>query len=136
MTCFFFLFRPMTRRCTKSTIVKGIKIPKDLVIAVDALSLHFDPEVWGPIDPNEFYPLRFSKDFKRHPCAFMGFGAGPRNCIGMKFALIELKIALCKLLLKYEFLPLPNDKKEIEIFELLLRIPKKGVKVTFKQRQN
>nr|QVK45587.1 cytochrome P450 [Brachionus paranguensis] len=130
----FYPIGPMTRRCTKKTNVKGIDIPKDLVIAVDALSVHFDPDVWGPVDPKEFYPERFSKEFKRHPCAFMGFGAGPRNCIGMKFALVELKIALCKILLKYEFLPLTHEKEELEIFEMLLRIPKNGVSVTMKKR--
>nr|ATW72310.1 cytochrome p450 CYP3045C19 [Brachionus calyciflorus] len=132
----FYPIGPMTRRCTKETNVKGINIPKDLVIAVDTLSIHFDAENWGPVDPNEFYPERFSKETKRHPCAFMGFGAGPRNCIGMKFALIELKIALCKLILKYEFLPLPEDKQEVEIYEMFIRTPKDGVSATFRKRKD
>jgi cytochrome P450 len=50
----------MTRRCTKSTQVKGIDIPEDLLIAIDVLSLHYNPEYWGEVDPNVFYPLRFS----------------------------------------------------------------------------
>ena len=33
-------------------------IPLNLTIAVDVLSLHYDPELWGPTDPNKFYPLR------------------------------------------------------------------------------
>ena len=41
----------------------------------------------------------------RHPMAFLGFGQGPRNCIGLRFALIENKIALTKLLPLYEFVP-------------------------------
>ena len=39
----------------------------------------------------------------RHIMAFLGFGQGPRNCIGLRFALIENKIALTKLLPLYEF---------------------------------
>ena len=88
-------------------------MPKELTVGIDVLSLHFDPEIWGPVDPNVFHPERFS--VKRNPLAFMAFGAGPRNCIGMKFAMVELKIALCKLLLKYEFLTSENQPDKFEI---------------------
>ncbi len=49
------------------------------------LSVHFDQELWGPVPVDEFHPERHS--CKRHPLAFMPFGAGPRICIGMRFAL-------------------------------------------------
>jgi len=44
----------------------------------------------------EFNPEHFSKEnkAKRHPYTFLPFGQGPRNCIGMRFALLEAKIAL------------------------------------------
>lgn len=35
-------------------------IPKGLVIAVDVLSVHFNPEYWGDVDPNTFYPSRLA----------------------------------------------------------------------------
>ncbi|CAF0750430.1 unnamed protein product [Brachionus calyciflorus] len=122
----------VARRCTKKTSVKGIDIPEDLTIAVDVLSIHFDGEIWGPIDPKLFYPQRH--EVKRNQLAFMAFGNGPRNCIGMKFALIELKIALIKLILNFEILPSPNGEKEIEFEEGVVRYPKNGVKVLLKKR--
>nr|UOU03274.1 cytochrome P450 3045C1 [Brachionus rubens] len=120
------------RRCTKSTRVKNIDIPEGLVISVDCMSLHFDENLWGPVDPGVFYPLRH--EVKRNPLGFMAFGNGPRHCLGMKFALAELKIALCKLLLNFEFLP-PNDfTGELEMIEIVVRRPKNGVKVILRKR--
>ena len=40
------------------TTVNGMHIPKDLAIVIDVLSIHFDPKLWGPVDPNVFYPQR------------------------------------------------------------------------------
>ncbi|CAF0718008.1 unnamed protein product [Brachionus calyciflorus] len=124
----------VARRCTKKTTVKGIDFTEDMTIAVDALSIHFDDELWGPVDPKVFYPQRH--EVKRNPLAFMAFGNGPRNCIGMKFALIELKIALIKLIINFEILPSVNGEKEIEFEEGVVRYPKNGVKVLLKKRNN
>ena len=51
----------VSRRCTKETRINELDIPRDLVISVDVLSLHYDPAYWGSVSPNEFYPLRFKK---------------------------------------------------------------------------
>lgn len=53
-----YFFRPINRRCTKSTTIKGFKIDEDQIVTTDVLSLHFDQEHWGSIDVNLFYPLR------------------------------------------------------------------------------
>ncbi len=53
-----------------------------MTFAVDGLSMHFDPEHWGPVDPKKFYPLRFSKDIKRNPLVYMPFGIRAQNCAG------------------------------------------------------
>jgi len=38
---------------------------------------------------------------KIDPMIFQPFGVGPRNCIGMRFALVEVKMAICKILLNF-----------------------------------
>lgn len=50
---------------------------------------------------------RFSPEEKRnrHPMAFQPFGAGPRNCVGMRFAQMEMKMAIAKLLKNYRIKP-------------------------------
>lgn len=78
------------------------------VVHADNYSIHYNAELWGPVDPYQFYPERHKT--KRHPLAYIAFGAGPRNCIGMRFAMLELKMA-CISLLK-AFTVLKSDKLE------------------------
>nr|UOU03271.1 cytochrome P450 3045C3/4 [Brachionus rubens] len=123
----------VARRCTKATTVNGLDIPLDTPISVDVLSIHFDSELWGPVDPNVFYPPRH--EVKRNPLGFMAFGNGPRYCIGIKFALIELKMALVKIIHNFEVLPSDDAKfGRIDYEEGIVRYPKNGVNVLLKKR--
>ena len=47
---------------------------------------------------------------KRHPCAHLPFGHGPRNCIGMRFALLEAKMALIEIVSKFRIVLAPETK--------------------------
>lgn len=60
--------------------------------------------------------------------------AGPRNCIGQKFAMYEMKSVLSKMLLKYEFSVDPSYTGPILVAELILK-PQNGVIVNIKRRQ-
>lgn len=125
--------RIVGRRSINPIHIKGLDIPADMTIVADVMSIHYDPEIWGPIDPNEFYPERFSPEQKRHPVAFLGFGLGPRNCIGLKFAYLEIKIALCLMLRHYEVLKSLNTCERLEFVEGIVRKPT-NVIVSFKKR--
>lgn len=63
------------------------------------MSLHYDAQLWGPEDPNEFHPERHRA--KRHAMAFLPFSGEPRACLGMCFALTELRMPLCQILRRY-----------------------------------
>lgn len=79
-------------------------VPKGTVMLLSLQKMHSDEKIWGPT-AHEFDPDRFLPEFEahRHPFAFIPFSAGQRNCIGWKYALLTLKVALCHLLLKYKF---------------------------------
>lgn len=61
-------------------------------------------------EPNLFKPERFL-DEVNHPYAYVPFSAGPRNCVGQKFAMLEMKSIISKLIRFYELLPLGEDAK-------------------------
>ncbi|GBO37588.1 Cytochrome P450 3A18, partial [Araneus ventricosus] len=76
----------------------GIVIPKGTTVTVPIYAMHRDPEFFP--DPEKFDPDRFSPEerAKRNPYTFMPFGGGPRNCVGMRFALVEVKVCLAYVL--------------------------------------
>uniref|UniRef100_A0A6I8SNP0 Testis and ovary specific PAZ domain containing 1 n=3 Tax=Xenopus tropicalis TaxID=8364 RepID=A0A6I8SNP0_XENTR len=86
------------RVCKKTMEINGVTIPAGVVIVVPLFALHLNPEIWP--EPEEFQPERFSKENQKNqdPYNFLPFGVGPRNCIGMRFALVNMKVALTILL--------------------------------------
>nr|AUX14916.1 cytochrome p450 CYP3A177 [Kryptolebias marmoratus] len=91
-------------RVAKATVdINGLVIPKNMVVLIPTWPLHRDPELWP--EPEKFKPERFSKANKDKidPYVYMPFGAGPRNCIGMRFALVMMKLAVVEVLQRYSF---------------------------------
>ena len=56
-------------------------------------------------------PERFLKPMKDNinPYAYIPFGGGPRKCIGMRFAMVEMKLALAKLIKTFKIVDVPNQ---------------------------
>lgn len=80
----------------------GLEIPAGNSIAVSINDLHRYDKVWGA-DADDFRPERMHPDARRshHPYAFLGFSGGPRNCIGYKYALVIVKLALARTVHNY-----------------------------------
>lgn len=99
------------RAVKKPVTVDGIYIPEDVMVGIPIYAIHRNPKIWP--QPEQFIPERFTSEAKanRHPMAYLPFGGGPRNCIGMRLALLEVKTAIVKILQSIEFV----STKETEI---------------------
>ena len=84
----------IARTATEESTVAGFKIKKGSTVAVSPLITQRDPRWW--IRPEEFIPERFLEGhnfFHQAPKnAFIPFSIGKRNCIGSRFALLEMAL--------------------------------------------
>ncbi|KAF7360194.1 Cytochrome P450 [Mycena venus] len=80
-----------------------VPIKSGSMVLIDILGLHMNPMYWGP-DVASFKPERFvdTESYRWPRDAFAAFSAGPRNCIGQRFALIESVCVLASLVRSYE----------------------------------
>lgn len=84
------------RTTTKDYVLEGtgIRLFKGCVVGIPVYAMHHDPQNFP--DPFKFDPERFSNEnmgFIR-PYTYLPFGAGPRNCVGMRFAIQMVKLCL------------------------------------------
>jgi len=88
--------------------------PNDMV-AINVIGIHMDPKYYP--NPETFNPDNFSKEAKaaRHPYTFLAFGQGPRGCIGMRFALLEIKIALAAIIRRFKLVRSDKTQEPLQI---------------------
>ncbi|XP_018359392.1 PREDICTED: probable cytochrome P450 6a14 isoform X2 [Trachymyrmex cornetzi] len=84
------------RRCEYKYRIpdSNVELPAGLRVVIPIYGLHHDPNYYP--DPARFDPERFTEENKRtrHPYTYLPFGEGPRNCIGMRFALLQIKMGI------------------------------------------
>ncbi|CAD7079491.1 unnamed protein product [Hermetia illucens] len=105
-----------------------IVIEEGIIVAIPAYSIQHDPEIYE--NPEVFDPERFAPEQvkNRHPVAFLGFGDGPRNCVGLRFGRMQSRIGLVTLLKNYRFKPCEKTTIPMEFSEINpLLSPKYGM---------
>uniref|UniRef100_A0A8C4PXD5 Cytochrome P450 n=1 Tax=Eptatretus burgeri TaxID=7764 RepID=A0A8C4PXD5_EPTBU len=125
----------VNRVCKRSTELGGLHVPRGISINVPLFAMHRDPSIWP--EPEEFRPERFTKEAKedRNPYTYLPFGAGPRNCIGMRFALMHIKMGLVALMQEFNIRTTPETEIPLEIGQAALLAPKNPIKLKFERRE-
>lgn len=96
------------RRADKDYDINGFVVPVDTTINLFLISLGYN-EKYFP-DPYRVNPDRWRASKRsQNPFEYIPFSAGPRNCIGQKFALLEIKSVVSKVVRTFEILP-PLDE--------------------------
>ncbi|CAG2166010.1 unnamed protein product [Oppiella nova] len=100
----------------------GVKIKKGVVVEIPLYAIHHDPDYYP--DPFTFNPDRFMPENRDHiqPYTYLPFGSGPRNCIGMRFALLEAKLALANISHKFRFSRVANTDVPVVYTKTLLNV--------------
>lgn len=122
------------RKCEETCeISETLTIPSGMDVIVPIYALHHDPEAWP--DPEIYDPERFRGPAKdtRHPFQFLPFGAGPRNCIGMKYVMMEMKVALVRILRKFKFVRSPETQVPLVLSSAVTLAARDGIHLRVKR---
>ncbi|XP_066909111.1 cytochrome P450 4C1-like [Halyomorpha halys] len=109
-----------SREATEDIFLKssGILVPKGTHIILAIYELHRREDLFP--DAERFNPDRFLEP-QKHQFAYLPFSAGPRNCIGQKFAMLEMKVIISNLVLNYK---IKSEQDMVLNPEMLLRCEK------------
>lgn len=116
----------IVRKLDDEVEFKGKMIPKDTIFTIFIYGINRDPDYHD--DPEMFKPERFLDMSSKKPYSYVPFSAGPRNCIGQKYAMLEMKALISKILMHFEIVPSNSSCELVLVPEIVLKAPN-GVNV-------
>lgn len=103
-------------------------IQKGTAVWIPVYALHHDPNLFP--NPEQFDINRFSSENikNRAPVSYLPFGDGPRNCVGLRFGIMQARVGLATLILNFDFSVCDETVIPLKIApEQFIMSPKGGV---------
>ncbi|XP_069680169.1 cytochrome P450 4C1-like [Periplaneta americana] len=123
------------RQTTRDLQLGPYTIPAGVTVCIPTFVVHYDPDTFPnptKFDPDNFLPDRVAN---RHPYAHIPFSAGPRNCVGQRFAMLEVKAVLSSILRHYEVRSVDKMEDLVLLLEIILN-SKYGFRISLTPREN
>uniref|UniRef100_A0A182M905 Cytochrome P450 n=1 Tax=Anopheles culicifacies TaxID=139723 RepID=A0A182M905_9DIPT len=116
------------RRLVEDIEMNGVTIPAGTDFTIPIYVIHRNPNVYP--DPERFDPERFSDEStqRRGPYDYIPFSIGSRNCIGQRYALLEMKVSIVRMISFYRILP-GDTMHEIRLKTDLVLRPDKNIPI-------
>ena len=124
----FVVFREPKRDVT----FQGYDVEDGSILSIPQWNVHRDGRWYD--DPETFRPERWRDGLEDElpDYAYFPFGGGPRHCIGMRFALLEAKLALATMLRRFEFEAVTDPPLDLSM-QITLQ-PEDGIDVVPRER--
>ncbi|KAI4495265.1 hypothetical protein M0804_001466 [Polistes exclamans] len=110
-------------------------LPSKCRVIIPQYKIHRMPEYYpNPevFDPDNFLPEKMQQ---RHYYSYIPFSAGPRSCVGRKFALLKLKVLISTILRNYKIIAdVPHTQFQLQVDIILKRSD--GFNIKIEPRQN
>ncbi|XP_077563283.1 cytochrome P450 3A41-like [Haemaphysalis longicornis] len=112
----------------------GVQLKKGDLVAIPVYAMHHDPQNFP--DPFTFNPERFSEENvgSIQPYTYLPFGAGPRNCIGMRFALQAVKLSVLHTVRNVQLVRTEKTKVPLEFQNGFSVLTAKDITLGIRQR--
>ncbi|CRK87592.1 CLUMA_CG001389, isoform A [Clunio marinus] len=124
----------ISRKMNEDIELGGYTIPKNAIVALQIFFIHRDERFFK--DPEKFDPDRFLPENMegRNSYAFVPFAAGPRNCIGQRFALLEEKSVVSTIVRNFKIKSI-EKREDIKLLRELVLRPVNGINLKLEKRR-
>ncbi|KAF5295377.1 hypothetical protein FQR65_LT01569 [Abscondita terminalis] len=114
---------------------KLLQLEEGMLIWIPAIAIQNDEKYFS--NPSKFDPDRFNTENKPNiaPYSYIPFGAGPRVCLGSRFALMEMKLIIVEIIRNFKIMTSIFTEDPLKSSKTNFRgIPDNGVLLTIKPR--
>ena len=120
------LLTAMLRKVPRDMNILGYNVPAGTRIIFPSTRYMCAEAEWG--DPDVFRPERWLSGEDMSQKSYLGFSYGPRDCVGQRLAMMEMRVALIRLVSKYQLSPtVPFEKLTEDVRDGIAIEAKNGI---------